>query len=216
MAWWQQAITWTNCDPDPWRHVASLGHNELMTPRPQNFFHNVVLKPAITEFKKCCTPYILSGILRFMSVLKIPKLKFNVSPFHPLRLKNFAATFCSQIWYLEAIVTKEKLSLFTGVLQQVFSTQFYKALTGTHHAPCDSEWWLKQELFYIFMPSGHDVSKDLQLNWLFNSLFTLTMIFNKSSALVALPPLTGPVIGGSPAQKSGNAESVSMPWLRHG
>ena len=98
----------------------SLGHNELMTPRPQNFFHNVVLKPAITEFKKCCTPYILSGILRFMSVLKIQKLKFNVSPFHPLRLKNFAATFCSQIWYLEAIVTKEKMSLFTRVHQQVF------------------------------------------------------------------------------------------------
>ena len=25
----QQAITWANFDPDPWRHVASLGHNEL-------------------------------------------------------------------------------------------------------------------------------------------------------------------------------------------
>ena len=25
----QQAITWTNVDPDLWRHVASLGHNEL-------------------------------------------------------------------------------------------------------------------------------------------------------------------------------------------
>ena len=24
-----QAITWANVDQDPWRHVASLGHNEL-------------------------------------------------------------------------------------------------------------------------------------------------------------------------------------------
>ena len=25
----QQAITWANVDPDPFRHMASLGHNEL-------------------------------------------------------------------------------------------------------------------------------------------------------------------------------------------
>ena len=31
MGWCRQAqaIAWANVDPDPWRHVASLGHNEL-------------------------------------------------------------------------------------------------------------------------------------------------------------------------------------------
>ena len=27
---WQEAITWANVDPDLYRHMASLGHNELM------------------------------------------------------------------------------------------------------------------------------------------------------------------------------------------
>ena len=27
--WWHQAITWANVDPDPYRNIVSLGHNEL-------------------------------------------------------------------------------------------------------------------------------------------------------------------------------------------
>ena len=29
MVWCRQAITWANVEPDPCRHMASLGHNEL-------------------------------------------------------------------------------------------------------------------------------------------------------------------------------------------
>ena len=49
----QQAITWTSVDPDLYRHMASLGHNELITN------HRMAIVSGITAFPYGCIRHIV-------------------------------------------------------------------------------------------------------------------------------------------------------------
>ena len=52
--WWsvnrQQAITWANVDPDLCRHMASLGHNELMNTTATECYHDICDKLGPLEY----------------------------------------------------------------------------------------------------------------------------------------------------------------------
>ena len=54
----QQAITWTDVDQDPWCHMASLCHNELMKLQgPNEIAHQLLygMIPAIPHLAPVCS-----------------------------------------------------------------------------------------------------------------------------------------------------------------
>ena len=60
----QQAITWTNVDLDPGRHMASVGHNELTIEWKVYFFGR---KYTFTHHNFCSKNYTLRPIINFLN-----------------------------------------------------------------------------------------------------------------------------------------------------
>ena len=48
---WHQAITWANVDPDLWRHIAPLGHNQLNSWVLNGFGLDIITTPSADELR---------------------------------------------------------------------------------------------------------------------------------------------------------------------
>ena len=88
-AWWHQAITWTNVDPDLCRHMVLLGHNELkaawglQSPRPsQSFVSREVMNVSFALIHTCANimetivPTVDITLLK-MKLLCVLKIDWN-------------------------------------------------------------------------------------------------------------------------------------------
>ena len=94
-AWWHQAITWTNVDPDLYGYIVSLGHNELMQSHP---FCTILL---IEPFS-----YLLYWY-RDVIFVKFTHITVHVQPWSQFVLENFDIFMIFRIIILVSVASDE-------------------------------------------------------------------------------------------------------------